>query len=113
MMQTRNIDGALPGPINTQHCTVLRRAPFSYRSPNCVYNKAPATLMVFPGIRDQDWHLGVFIKKLLDPAVIDALPRVLFTGGTILGLIFGIAEVVGMRDVIGRLAAGVAARWGG
>lgn len=113
MMQTRNIDGALPGPINTQHCTVPRQTPFSYRGPNCVYNKAPAALMVFPSICDQDWHLGVFIKKLLNPAVIDALPRVLFTGGTILGLIFGIAEVVGMRDVIGRLAAGVATRWGG
>lgn len=112
-MQTRNIDGALPGPINTQHCTVLRRAPFSYRSPNCVNNKAPAALMVFPGIRDQDWHLGVFIKNLLNPAVIDALPMVLFTGGTILGLIFRIAEVFGVGDVIGRLAAGVAAGWRG
>jgi hypothetical protein len=50
---------------------------------------------------------------LFNPAVIDALPRVLLTGGTILGLIFGIAEVFGMGDVIGRLAVGVAARWRG
>ena len=112
-MQTRNIDGALPGPINTQHCTVIRRAPFSYRSPDCVNNKATAALVIFPGICDQDWHLGIFIKDLFDPAVIDALPRVLLAGGTILGLILGIAEVFGMGDVIGRLTAGVAARWRG
>ena len=66
--------------------------------------------MVFPGICDQDWHIGVFIKDLFNAAVIDALPGVLFTGGTILGIIFGIAEIVGMGDVIGRLAVGVATR---
>jgi hypothetical protein len=65
--------------------------------------------MVFPGIGYQDWHLGVLIKKLLNPAVIDAFPGVLITGGTILGLVLGIAEVFGMGDVIGRLAIGIAA----
>lgn len=69
--------------------------------------------MVFPGIRDQNWHLRIFIKDLLNPAIIDALPRVLFTGGTILGLILGVAKVFWMSDVIRRLAGGVAARWRG
>ena len=112
-MQTRNIDGALPGPINSQHCTVPRRAHLSYRSPNCVNNEAPSSLMIFPGICDQDWHIGIFVKYLFNPAVIDTLPRVLFTGGTVFGLIFGIAEIVGMSDVIGRLTVGAATRrWG-
>jgi hypothetical protein len=39
----------IPRSINTQHCTVIRRAPFSYRSPDCVNNKATAALVIFPG----------------------------------------------------------------
>lgn len=66
--------------------------------------------MVLSSISDQDWHFWVFVKDLLDATVIDALPGVFLTGGTILSLILGVAEVFGMGEIIWRLAAGVAAR---
>jgi hypothetical protein len=61
--------------------------------------------MVLASICDQNGHFWMFIEDLLDPAVVDILPGVLLTCGAIIGLIFGIAEVFGVSDIIRRFTA--------
>jgi hypothetical protein len=65
--------------------------------------------MILAGICDQDWHLRIFIKNLLDPAIVNTLPGVLLTCGAIFGLILGIAQVFGMSNIIRRFIARLAA----
>lgn len=63
--------------------------------------------MILARISDQDWHLRVLIEDLLDAAVIDTLPRVLFAGSAIVGF-FRVC------DVVRRVEIGITAgRWSG
>lgn len=109
-MQIQSIDGALPSPMFTQHFGHVCPGLSSYRSPDGVNNEAPTTFMVLACIGNQYWHLWVLIENLLNPAIVDAFPWVLLTCGAIVSLIFRVAEVFGVSDVIGRFAAGAAAR---
>jgi hypothetical protein len=67
--------------------------------------------MVLAGVRNQYWHLRIFIQDLLNPAVVNALPGVLLARGSIFGLILGIAEIFRVGDVFGRIEIRVTARW--
>lgn len=64
--------------------------------------------MVLASIRNQDRHLRVLVKDLLDSTVVDTLPRVLLTRSAIVGF-FGITQVFRMRDEIRWVEVGVTA----
>lgn len=109
-MRIRSIDGALPSPIFAQHFVHHCLGLSSYRSPDGVNNEATTAFMVLACIGNQYRHLWVLIENLFNPTIVDAFPWVLLTCGAIVSLIFRVAEVFGVSDVIGRLAAGATAR---
>lgn len=73
-----------------------------YPCPDRVDDEATTTFVILASVRDQYGHVGVLIEDLLDATIVDALPRVLLTGGAIVGF-FGVAEIFRVRKIIWRV----------
>lgn len=82
----------------------------SYRGADSVDNESSTAFMILACVCDYYWHLWVLVEDLLDPAIVDLLPRVLLTRGAIFCLILGVAKVFGVSEVIGRFITGATTR---
>lgn len=108
-MRTLNSGDGLRGPGGRDQFNVgIRDLTTTYRCPDGVHNESSSTFMVLSSIRNQDRHLRVLVENLLNPTIVNTLPRVLLTGSAIIGL-FGVAQVFWMGDEIRRVKVGIAA----